>query len=114
VREQRGAPRQNLERDVLIRRRGDLPVPGQLMNVSETGAAVRIRPPAQPATGVWPFYLSNGDEVWLTGLIDDPVTCWVIAVDHDVLRLRFAHDSAIRPHIRALIQGRGLPEAPKL
>jgi hypothetical protein len=110
VREQRGAPRHNVERDILIRRRGELPAPGRLMNISETGAAVRIRPPTQPATGLWPYYLSNGDDVWLTALIDDPVTCWVIAVDHDVLRLRFAHDSAIRPQIRALIQGRDVPK----
>ncbi len=105
LREQRGAPRHNLERDVLIRRRGELARAGKLMNISETGAAVRVQPPTDLATGLWPYNLSNGDDVWLTELLDDPVSCWVIGVNHDVLRVRFAHDDTIRPQIRALIEG---------
>jgi hypothetical protein len=102
--EQRGAPRRSVERNLLIRRRGEVPAAGRLMNVSETGAAVRIRSPKDLTTGLWPYELSNGDDVWLTELVGDPVSCWVVAVDHDVLRVRFAPDDAIRAQIRALIR----------
>ena len=74
------------------------------MNISETGAAVRLDPLPHMAAACWAYYLSNGDNVWLSGLLDDPVGCWVIAVDQDVLRVRFDQDDVVRRQVRALIK----------
>lgn len=100
--ERRAAPRVRLVRNVLIRRRGEIPTPGTLIDLSETGAAVRIEPHTDIFEGVWPFKLANGDDIWLTALLEDPVECWVVAVYRDVLRIRFARDDGLRIRLRAL------------
>jgi len=102
--ERRGASRIKVERNVLIRRRGEIPTPGTLMNISETGAAVRIEPLPDIFEGVWPFHLANGDDIWLTELLKDPLEAWVIGVNRDVLRVRFVQDERLRQSLRVLVR----------
>jgi len=102
--DRRGAPRSRVERHVLIRRRGEIPTPGTLMNISETGAAVRIEPLPDIFEGVWPFHLVNGDDIWLTELLKEPVEAWVIGVNRDILRVRFVQDERLRQGLRVLIR----------
>ena len=102
--ERRGLPRSKVERNVLIRRRGEIPTPGTLINISETGAAVRIEPLPDIFEGVWPFHLANGDDIWLTELLSDPLEAWVIGVNRDILRVRFVLDDRLRQGLRVLLR----------
>jgi hypothetical protein len=44
--------------------------------------------------------LKNGDEIWLSGLLDKPVSCWVVAVNDGMLRVHFLLDEAMRIQMR--------------
>src|SRR5579864_6155938 len=90
------APRFAIERDVWVRRRGQLPAAAALINISKSGAAVRLRRVAIAIGMTWAFCLRSGDEVHLSGLIDDPVACWVVAENENVLRVRFLLDHGTR------------------
>jgi len=101
--DRRGAPRYAIERDVWVRRRGQLPAAAALINISKSGAAVRLRRVATAFGMTWAFCLRSGDEVHLSGLIDDPVACWVVAEDGDVLRVRFLLDDGTRAAVNNLV-----------
>ena len=101
--ERRAAPRYSIERDVWVRHRGHLPAAATLINISKSGAAVRLRRVAIAIGMSWAFCLRSGDEVHLSGLIDDPVACWVVAEDDDVLRVRFLLDNATRVAVNSLV-----------
>jgi hypothetical protein len=98
--ERRASPRYNLDRAVWIRRPRVVPAAGALCNISVTGAAVRVLD-----TGAWPITLSNGDEVWLSGLLSDPVACWVVAVRDRIMHVRFSLPDAMRRQLSAMIEG---------
>jgi len=62
-------------------------VAGTVINMSLSGAAVRIPGWAARAPAAWLARLDRGDELRLDGLLDIPVSCWVIKADAGVLRL---------------------------
>ena len=102
--ERRGAPRFALQWKLLIRRRGAVPAAATLINISASGAAIRIEPILDVDAEQWPYLLANGDEIWLSGLLNDPVDCWVIGVERDVLRVRFVQDDLVYRQISAFIK----------
>ena len=104
--ERRAALRYSVNATVWIGRCGLCTVTATLIDISETGAAVRLRSAGTLGGQAWPFYLLNGDELWLTGLLPDMLIGWVIAVDDDVLRLHFWDDAGTRNRLSRLIEAR--------
>jgi PilZ domain len=100
VPDRRDAPRFDVDHAVLVRREGLVPVAGTLINLSRSGAAIRIHGWHVPVPGAWPVRLKHGDEVELGDLLDEPVPCWVIAVEEGVLRVRFLVGEATRTKLR--------------
>jgi hypothetical protein len=47
----------------------------------------------------------SGDEVSLWQLLRGPVPCWVVAVDQQILRLRFQLDASTRLQLEQAIAG---------
>lgn len=86
-----------------MRHRGHLPAAATLINISKSGAAVRLRRAATAIGMTWAFCLRSGDEVHLSGLIDDPVACWVVAEDDNVVRVRFLLDDGTRVAVNKLV-----------
>lgn len=76
------------------------------MNASENGTAVRIFAPCNQAR-TWPFNLADGDDIRLTGLIDDVLFCWVVVLDYDILRLRLSHNDTSQLRLCSLLRGAG-------
>jgi hypothetical protein len=101
--ERRGAVRHDVQFDVLLRRDGIAPVMGAVINISRSGAAIRIHGWNPPVPAAWPTRLNHGDEVWLVGLFDLPLFCWVIAVDENVLRVHFSLDDRMRRQLGEMI-----------
>jgi hypothetical protein len=101
--ERRGAPRHDVHFEVWLRRRGLVPAAASIFSISRTGAAIRIHGWNVPVPSPWPTRLNHGDEIWLTGLFDTPVSCWVIAVDEGVLRVHFSMDEDTRDQLREMI-----------
>jgi hypothetical protein len=106
--DRRGAQRFDAHQSVSIRRTGLPSVSGSLVNISVTGAAILIPGWSLAAHETWLTRLAHGDEIWLAGLLDPPVSCWVIAVDEGVLRVRFLRDDRLREKLRMLIAGMGI------
>jgi PilZ domain len=104
ARDERDAVRHDANIPVTIQARGMPPVTGSVINISVRGAAIRI----EHAT--WLFHLSQGDELGLTGVLDLPVSCWVVVFDEEVLRVHFAPDDEVREQLRMVI---GLLAAPR-
>ena len=73
------------------------------MNISITGAAVRVNGWSAAAQETWLTGLDHGDELMLAGLLDVSLSCWVIAVDEGVLRVRFLRDDGLRQRLRVLV-----------
>jgi hypothetical protein len=101
--ERRVAERFTVRRPVSIRRPGSSSVRGILLNISLTGAAVHIQGWNVADDAPWPTMVGQGDEVWLTGLLNVPLACWAIAVDDGVLRVRFLRDPGTQAALRDLI-----------
>lgn len=78
-------------------------VGGTVINISLGGAAVHIPGWGAEAPAEWLNRLDRGDELRLDGLVDAPVSCWVVTVDAGVLRVRFSPDYALRCQLRELI-----------
>ena len=51
----------------------------------------------------WPLYLRHGDELWLVDVIGEPIRCWVVAVERDLVRVRLMYDAGLVPEIRAFV-----------
>jgi hypothetical protein len=98
--DRRGAPRHEVDYAVWIKRRGLVPVAGTMINISRSGAAIRVHGWHVPVPGPWPIRLNHGDEVWLTDLLDQPLSCWVIAIEEGVMRVHFTLDEATRHELR--------------
>jgi hypothetical protein len=101
--ERRGATRHDVHFEIWLKRRGLVPAAGSLFNLSRTGAAIRIHGWNVPDPSPWPTRLKHGDEIWLTGLFETPVSCWVIAVDAGVLRVHFSLDDDTRDKLHDMI-----------
>jgi hypothetical protein len=81
------------------------PFAASLINISTTGAAITLPGWDLPAPAPWPTRLEHGDEISLTGLLDVPLSCWVIAVEDSTLRVRFLFDDVVRNKLRDMIGG---------
>jgi hypothetical protein len=103
-RERRRAPRYAVHRTIWLRRSRLLPASGSLLDISASGAAIRITIQNREDSALWPLHLTNGDEIQISGLLDDPVACWIVAVDEDRLRVRFSLDEPMRDLLRQAIQ----------
>jgi hypothetical protein len=101
--ERRTAPRYDVHIEVWLRQHGLAPVAGSVINISRSGAAIRVHGWNVPVPSAWPTRLNHGDEVWLTGLLDVPLSCWVIAVEDGVLRVHFSLEEAMRHQLREVI-----------
>jgi hypothetical protein len=99
-RDRRRAARHDLDLAVTLSRAGIAPVAALMVNISRSGAAIRIHGLHVPVPGPWPTRLRNGDEIWVSGLLDEPVSCWVVAVSDGVLRVHFQLDEPMRLQLR--------------
>ncbi|HQT75710.1 MAG TPA: hypothetical protein PLD10_01565 [Rhodopila sp.] len=63
----------------------------------------RVDKPESPYAVAWPLYLRHGDELWLWDVLEDPLACWVVAVERDLVRLRIINDAGILPELRAFL-----------
>lgn len=95
-----------IETAILFRRRGFLPAPGFLINITESGALTRIGPTESNGVPPWPLHLRHGDELWLSNILEDPLYYWVLEIEGDLLRLRLFRDTGVLPSLRALIARR--------
>jgi hypothetical protein len=101
--DRRGAPRHDVDFEVWLKRRGLVPAAGSIFSLSRTGAAIRIHGWNIPVPSPWPTRLNHGDEIWLTGLFDTPMSCWVIAINEGVLRVHFSLDEDTREKLHTMI-----------
>ena len=101
--ERRAAPRYDVHIDVWLRRRGLAPVAGSVVNISASGAAIRVHGWNVPEPSPWPTRLNHGDEMWVIGLLDTALSCWAIAVNNGLLRVHFSLDDASRHQLCDMI-----------
>jgi hypothetical protein len=101
--DRRGAPRYDVYFEVWLRRTGLAPVAGAVINISESGAAIRVHGWNVPVPSAWPTRLNHGDELWLAGLLGIPLSCWIIGVNDGVLRVHFSLNEAMRYQLREVI-----------
>ena len=102
ARDDRDAVRHDANIPVSIQPRGMPPVAGTVIDISVGGAAIRIHRMNNAAT--WLFHLDQSDELGLTGLLADPMSCWVVTFDDDVLRVHFPPNGAVRHQLRGVIE----------
>ena len=100
--DRRGAPRYDVQLSVGLRRQG----------LADRGLGDQSFAPRRGRSGAWleravpaawPTRLGHGDELWLTGLLDAPVSCWVISVDEAVVRVRFSLGDLSRAQLDELL-----------
>jgi hypothetical protein len=84
---------------VFVGQPGEPSVAGEVVNISLSGAAIRIAEP-YPA---WVTGLNQSDEIWLSGLLRLPVPCWVVLFDDGVLRVHFSRDGTLHQQMREVI-----------
>ncbi len=101
--ERRGALRHDVQFNVHLRRPGISPVAGSVINISWSGAAIRVHGWNAPTPAAWPTRLSHGDELWITGLLDSPLLCWVVTVDDGVLRVHYTLNEPMRDQLQEKI-----------
>jgi hypothetical protein len=87
-----------------------VPAPGLLLNISERGALAQVQTTKADAAP-WPMHLRQGYELWLSNVIPEPLFCWVVAVERDLVRLRLLNDESVLPDLRALIAQLALDQA---
>jgi len=101
--ERRAAPRYDVHIDVWMRRQGLAPVAGSVINISANGAAIRVHGWNVPQPSAWPTRLNHGDELWVVGLLETAVSCWVITVDDGLLRVRFSLNDVMKQQMCDMI-----------
>ena len=102
--DRRAARRYDENRPVTIVRDLCLPAQSFIVNISLTGAAIRVYSGWYvPEMVGWVTKLKSGDDIWLSDLLTEPVFCWVVALDDGVLRVRFSLTEAARSQLRQLI-----------
>jgi hypothetical protein len=90
----RAGDRFDAEIPVCIGSRGKPLARGTLVSLSLQGAAIRIDDAAE-----WLVGLDQGDELRMTGLLGDSMSCWVVVVDSDLLRVHFSADTGQRKNL---------------
>jgi hypothetical protein len=108
-RDRRIAPRFDVDQAVSLSRPGFVPAPGLVFNISQSGAAIRIHGIQAPVPAPWPVRLNNGDEISMSGVLDVPVSCWVVAVVGGVLRVHFLLDERMQRQMRVKIAALSRP-----
>jgi hypothetical protein len=102
--DRRTARRYDENRPVTIVRDLCLHAQSFIVNISLTGAAIRVYSGWYvPETVDWVTKLKSGDDIWLSDLLTEPVFCWVVALEDGVLRVRFSLTEAARSQLRQLI-----------
>ena len=102
--ERRADKRREVYIPVSIGPPGKQSIAGTIVSLSVGGAAVRLHQPRRGLRASWLDLLNQRDELWLGGLLDAPVACWVVVIDDDdVLRVHFAADDTPRQQIRDII-----------
>jgi hypothetical protein len=102
--DRRAARRYDKNRPVTIVRDLCLSAQSFIVNISLTGAAIRVYSGWYiPETVDWVTKLKSGDDIWLSDLLPEPVFCWVVALDDGVVRVRFSLTEAARSQLRQLI-----------
>jgi PilZ domain len=89
--------------DVLIEGRDGQSFPGTVINISLGGAAISVHVRSDGGIAEWLGRLDQNEELWLTGLIDTDVRCWVVVVDGHVLRVHFTDDDRFRDRLSDVI-----------
>jgi hypothetical protein len=97
--ERRTHPRFPMDQLVAIGLPGEAPVSGTLVNLSLGGAAILIH----QWNAVWLDRLEQRDELWLTGLLDAPISCRVVVTDTGTLRVHFEDDAVLRQKLQDVI-----------
>ena len=106
--DQRGAPRFAARRALWLAQPTFPRVPGELVNLSMTGASVRI---SASIGGENDYFRSHyhrvhrrrGDELFISGLLAKPVCCWIVAADDDILRVHLMLTPEQRDELRVQI-----------
>lgn len=100
------AERFNVCHPVFFGLRGEAPLAGQVVNLSVNGAAIHVQEwNWNTSLDRWMARLDQGDELLLVGLLNVPISCWVVVSDGDILRVHFASDSALRQRLHETIGG---------
>ena len=102
-RDDRDAVRHDANIPVSIQLRGTPALTGSVINISIGGAAIQIHNWNNVALTQWFSLLEQGSELQLTGLIEMPMTSWVVLFDYDILRIHFASDDVLRRQLRVVI-----------
>jgi hypothetical protein len=97
--ERRAHPRFAMDQLVTVGPSGEAPVTGTLVNLSLGGAAIRIH----HWNAAWLDRLEQRDQLWLTGLLDAPISCRVVVTDAGTLRVHFEDDAGGRPQLQDVI-----------
>jgi hypothetical protein len=115
----RASPRYAISQAIRFTRKGHVPAPASLVNLSEGGALARMRGnafggaialpwplrlrPGDELWMAWPLRLRPGDELWMVDLIELPLPCWLIEAGVGLIRVHIYHDDMTRTPLRALI-----------
>jgi hypothetical protein len=101
----RASPRYAISQAIRFTRKGHVPAPASLVNLSEGGALARMRGNAFGGAIAlpWPLRLRPGDELWMVDLIELPLPCWLIEAGVGLIRVHIYHDDMTRTPLRALI-----------
>jgi hypothetical protein len=101
----RASPRYAFSQAIRFTRKGHVPAPASLVNLSEGGALARMRGNAFGGAIAlpWPLRLRPGDELWMVDLIELPLPCWLIEAGVGLIRVHIYHDDMTRTPLRALI-----------
>ena len=108
--ERRADKRYEVYIPVSIAPSGKQSIAGTIVSLSVRGAAIRLHQPRRGPRASWPDLLNQGDELWLGALLEATISCWVVVIDDDVLRVHFASDDELRDQLRGVIE-RMVPEA---
>lgn len=101
--DRRDAERYEVGHQISIGLPGTSPVAGTIINISVSGAAIRIEGWNGRARAVWLAQLSRGDELWMVGLVGIPISCWLVVLEGDLLRVHFARGGTLRSRLREVI-----------
>src|SRR4051794_15721256 len=100
--DRRAWPRFPMDQSVSVGPPGEAPVVGTLVNLSLSGAAIRIHHWDAP----WLERLNQSDQLWLAGILDAPFLCRVVVTDKGMVRVHFEDDAGLRRRIQWVIDSR--------
>jgi len=97
--ERRAHPRFAMDHLVTIHALAEVPVPGTMVNLSLGGAAIRVH----DWNAAWLNRLEQSDELWLSGLLEEPISCRVVVTDGGTLRVHFEDDAVLRRKLQEIV-----------